>query len=96
LLTLGALKSVVWKRGPQVVRRNEAFSTPRTRRKASRESYEMCMSATGNWQAVLRSDAAMFRKRVALFHLDADDREAERRAEQRRRLRAEMEESESV
>jgi len=54
------------------------------------------MSATGNWQAVLRSDAAMFRKRVALFHLDADDREAERRAEQRRRLRAEMEESESV
>jgi len=91
LLSLGALRSVEWHLGPKVVRRNEAFSTPRTRRKATREQYVMCMNEIGEWQAVRRSDAPAFRRRITLFHLDADEREAQRKAEQRRRLREEVE-----
>ncbi|HKI42879.1 MAG TPA: hypothetical protein VKA66_21460 [Mycobacterium sp.] len=91
LLQLGALKSVVWRLGPKVVRRADDVGTPHSRRKASRDQYELCLNEVGDWQAVKRSDADAFRRRVTLWQLDADDREAERKAETRRRLRAEVE-----
>ena len=51
----------------------------------------MCLSETGNWQAVKRSEAAAFRRRVLLFNLDMEERDAARKAEQRRLLHAEAE-----
>jgi hypothetical protein len=90
LLSLGALRSVVWKLGPQVVRPGD-LSTPRTRRKATRVQYEQCLNETGDWIAVPRDEASAFRRRVALFNLDLQDRDAERLAEQRRLLRAQVE-----
>ena len=41
----------------------------------------MCLSETGNWQAVKRSEAAAFRRQAPLFNLDMEERDAARKAE---------------
>ena len=90
LLSLGALQSVVWRLGPRIVRRGD-ISTPHTRRKATRQQYEMVMNEQSDWIACPREQAPAMRRRVALFALDMEERDAERKAEQRRLLRAQVE-----
>ena len=88
---MGALVSVEWKLGPKVVRRADDISTPATRRRATRGALQLCVGLTGEYQAVKRSEAPAFRRRVQLALLEMDAREIERRADQIRRLRAEVE-----